>query len=177
MNTLAFNNQASDFEKDLSIAFASIWDYVPEDNSTNWTKAVNNILDNIVRKIRPNLKVAACKLDSADCSEWLYDFVCYENNTIGLKDVVLVAESEWKNIRYNDDYLQDIQDDFEKLLLARCPYKLMIFEGDDEDEIKAAISHLQAIIQNCNLTSKDDRYMFAGWINAKEFYFDLYIQN
>jgi hypothetical protein len=176
MTTAAFNDYALPFEKSLGKAFMNVWDFVEEDNNTNWTKAVKTILDSEVRKIRPNLKVAACSITTADCTEWLYDFVCYENSELGLKDVLLVAESEWRG-RFTSDYLQDVQDDFEKLLLARSPYRLMIFEGDDEAEIINTISHLKKIVMQCKLSTMGDRYMFAGWVKSKEFYYDLHIHN
>lgn len=176
MTTPNFQTQALPFEQQLSGALSKIWDYIDDDTNTNWTKAVKQIMVNEVRTLRPNLKIAACSIETSDGPEWLYDFVCYENNDIGLNDVILVAESEWTG-RYTQDYLRDVQDDFEKLILARSPYKLMIFEGHSEIEIKDFIVHLTTVVKHCKLTTNGDRYMFAGWVNAKEFYYDVYIHN
>lgn len=174
MTTTNFDKLALPFERQLSDAFAKVWEYVEDDTHANWTRAVKKIMDNEVRTLRPNLLVAASSHETANCGEWLYDFVCYEYSDIGLKDVILVAESEWPSL-FTEDYLQDIQEDFEKLILARSPYRLMIFEGKSEEEIKGVISHLVTIIRHCNLTTLGDRYMFAGWIISKDFYYDVYI--
>ena len=175
MNTSIFTEFALPFERSVSTAFQNVWDYMEDDNNTNWTKAINKILWQTIKSVNNTYKVAACKLDTSDCKEWLYDFVCYQNNSVGLDNVFFIAESEWKNPFGNEDYLQDVQYDFEKLLLAKAPYKLMVFEGENDEEVKSSISHLTSVIKNSKLTQPKDRYMFAGWIRSKEFYIDIYI--
>jgi hypothetical protein len=174
MNSVNFNNNALPFEMRICESLSNVWDFIEEDKTSNWTKAVKKILEMEARQLRPNLKIAASGLDSSDCTEWLYDFLCYENNLKGLQDVVLIVESEWRN-PFTNDYLQDIQDDFEKLILARCFYRLMIFEGENLDEVKNYITHLTEIVQTCTLTSKGDRYLFAAWVKSQEFYYDVYV--
>ena len=55
---------------------------------------------------------------------WLYDLVWlkYDENK-SLIDAPLVMESEW-------DGKNDVKDDFQKLLLARSKYRVMIFQCD-----------------------------------------------
>ncbi|MBS1510259.1 MAG: hypothetical protein JST86_05415 [Bacteroidetes bacterium] len=176
MYSATFNQTCDDFELRLSESLNKIWDYILDDKNRYWTQAVKQILSKESRLIRDNLKVAACNLKDSDCPEWLYDFVCYDYDNIGLKDVILVAESEWRN-PFTNDYLQDIQEDFEKLLMARAKYRIMIFEGETKEEVETTVIYLQKIISNSKLSQPGDRYMFAGWIRAKEFYFHSHIHN
>jgi hypothetical protein len=168
-----FSNNAQPFEMQLAMAFENVWDFIPDDTNTEWTKAVKTIMHDELKKMQPDLKAACCSI-KADEREWLYDFVGYEYNETGLRNVILIAESEWRS-PLTEDYRYDVQYDFEKLILAKAPYKLMIFEGQDEDEVKDHISHLVKIVQQFKLTNSGDRYMFAGWITSKEFHYDLYI--
>ena len=76
-----------------------------------------------------------------DYGEWLYavTWLDYEKNgrgeLVGLVDAPLVAECEWGNEG-------DIEDNFEKLLLARTGARLMIFNGYDEPGSKGIAERL-----------------------------------
>ncbi len=100
------------------------------ESDTVWTTAVKTKLCKIGRD-RFGCKVCASGVDKADFGEWLYDvtWLEYEKNDRGklvnLVDAPLVAECEWGN-------KGDIEDDFEKLLLARAGVRLMIFDGNYE---------------------------------------------
>ena len=85
-------------------------------------------------------------------SEWLYDMVWYRSNDDGLIDVPLVLESEWRG---------DIRYDFEKLLLARSRYRVMLFLAR-EDDIEATFDQLTKIVTKCRLSKKGDRYILFG---------------
>lgn len=61
-----------------------------------------------------------------DERQWLYDLIWYRNNSnIRLEAVPLVLESEWSMDNY------EIRFDFEKLLLANSPIKVMVFQNCD----------------------------------------------
>jgi len=175
MQTNFFTENGHEIEKEISESLSRIWDIAEDSTPTIWTTAVNTILSTTAKQ-NDRKYFTASKLRTCENHEWLYDFVWYDNNEFGLNDVYLVVESEWKNPWGNEDYSYDIQYDFEKLILARSIYKLMIFEGDNLDENSQYLDTLKKIVINCKLTRKGDRYMFAAWDKDKqEFYFDLQI--
>jgi hypothetical protein len=71
--------------------------------------------------------------------EWLYDLIWYKNNSeVRLETVPLVLESEWAYDYY------DIRFDFEKLLLANAPLKVMVFQDGGHDTTEVLFSKLIA---------------------------------
>lgn len=147
-----------------------------EDKPSNWTTAINIFLKDVAKSIHGDCQIACKQKDIRDCSEWLYDFVCYTENEIGLDRVLFVAESQWMNQWHKDRNYDDIRFDFEKLILARCEIRIMIFEAHNESEIKKYITQLNDIVANCKMTQTNDRYMYLAWdIERTDFYVDLYI--
>lgn len=94
-----------------------------------WTKAVKTELCRIGRNFDYEVYAGRyVKEDEKDGGEWLYDVTWLKYDRSGndeLTDAPLIVECEW------GDY-QDIEDDFEKLLLARARVRVMIFGGADE---------------------------------------------
>lgn len=177
MQTDFYVQNAHSIEREISENLSRIWDIAEDSTPTIWTAAVNTILATTAKQNNRKYFTAS-KLRTCENPEWLYDFVWYDNNEFGLNNVYLVVESEWKNPWGNEDYCYDIQYDFEKLILARSPYKLMIFEGDNLEENSQYLDTLKKVVLNCQLTKAGDRYMFAAWDKEKqEFYFDLLIAN
>jgi hypothetical protein len=145
-----------------------------DDKPSNWTAAVNSLLKKVAQELHAGCQIA-CKR-TGDCSEWLYDFVCYTENDFGLEDVLFVAESQWMNHWHKDQNYKDILFDFEKLILARCQIRIMIFEANNETEIREYIGWLTKVVSLSKLTQTSDRYMFVGWnIEKEDFSTDLYI--
>ena len=102
-------------------------------------------------------------------SGWLYDILWWEQDQNGyVTDIPLVAESEWGNI-------EAVKDDFQKLLLARSKYRIMIFQGNPQD-ILIFIDWGKEQIRNFKLTQSGDRYLFCGfqW-GVRQFRFELYV--
>lgn len=66
-------------------------------------------------------------------SEWLYDASWHHSDTSNrLTSVPMVAESEWGNIK-------KIEEDFQKLLLARSAVRVMVYDAwQDEDGRESA---------------------------------------
>lgn len=147
-----------------------------DDKPSNWTRAINNLLKEVARAIHADCLIACKQKDIRDCSEWLYDFVCYRENKIGLDNVLFVAESQWMNLWHKYRNFKDIRFDFEKLMLARCQIRIMIFEANNEAEIQKYITQLNNIVANSQMTQTNDRYMYMAWdLAAEDFYIDLYI--
>ena len=110
-----------------------------------------------------NYQAAASKCRAADCGEWLYDLVWYRGSTGSLKEVVLAAESEWAAWTCSDEArLKEILYDFEKLMVARTEYRLIIFEGSSEF-ISKTFATLESSVRAFTQTRRGDRYQMAGW--------------
>lgn len=102
--------------------------------------------------------------DNPDHNEWLYDILWWhQNHPEYMLDVPLVAETEWRG----DD---DFKYDFQKLLIARSKYKVMIFQCGNHmiQWGKEQIQHFSG--------TQGDRYLFCSWLgNEGEFYFESFV--
>ena len=111
---------------------------------------------------RKDMKKHAVKHGGTIGGEWLYDFTCLEYNDAGwLKGIPLVAECEWGN----ED---QINHDFEKLLLTRAEVRVMIFNGnyfraEGQKSIPSnGLDVLRRYIKECEPTRPGDTYLFAA---------------
>jgi hypothetical protein len=99
-------------------------------------------------------EASANKCKNADCKEWLFDLAWYKYDTKRrMDDLFFVMECEWGK----ED---DIREDFEKLLIARSRYRLMIFNGNTLEKIANSLKDRINIFKG---SQKGDRYLFAGW--------------
>jgi hypothetical protein len=187
MLSIKFISEGDDTEKAISesLDVQYIWDIVAscgdgdDGKSKNWTEAINKTMYEVAKRINKNYLVAS-KLNSLrDNPEWLYDLVWYSDNKFGIDKIHLILESEWKTPKRHRqeeyDYFYDLKYDFEKLIMGRSEHRVFIFEGDTKEEIESIFDKLIAIIKASKIPLIDDRFMFAGWITSKEFYFDIYI--
>ena len=131
-----------------------------------WNKEVKTKLCEIGRgRFGYSVYARRNEVDEAyrDNGEWLYDvtWLEYEKNARGelvnLVDAPLVAECEWGN-------KGDIEDDFEKLLLARTGVRLMIFDhnwaGVGSKEI---VEQLARMVREFNGSRAEDAWLLADW--------------
>ncbi|HMU88272.1 MAG TPA: hypothetical protein PKC11_11700 [Agitococcus sp.] len=131
--------------------------------STDWTSAVKRSLCDLAA----SKNLASCaSIDNADYSEWLYDVVWLETqegakDTTNVIDCVLVCESEWGNVGH-------IRDDFQKLLLAKADYRLMIFQANSLDGFNKILLQLKEQICLFKKSVISDRYLFVGYIINEE---------
>lgn len=141
------------------------------DSDAYWTKSIKEKLYLIAKMPENNFLVATSGIDKKDWGEWLFDMVWYKYEDNALKDVFLVVESEW-NIEE-----ENIQDDFEKLLVAKSRHRLMIFQADTEQTINRIIESFNKIIDNFSLSNKGDRFLYAAYnIQKEQFFFELKIK-
>ena len=116
---------------------------------------------------REEMKKYAKKHGGTIGSEWLYDFTCLEyNDDDWLKGIPLVAECEWGSV-------DDINGDFEKLLLARADVRIMIFNGNHYRGGERSISSdglraFRKYIKECEHTGPGDTYLFAARLHESE---------
>ena len=98
--------------------------------------------------------------------EWLYDLIFLEYDDHGcLERTPLVAECEWGN-------KDEIDDDFQKLLVARANVRVMIFNGNHyrtEGKSSIELNELEVFtdaITNCKHTKIGDTYLFAARLHG-----------
>lgn len=93
-------------------------------------------------------------------SEFLFDLTWFKksnNEFHSIENIALILESEWKK-----DFYQ-IQYDFEKLLVANVPYKVIAFQTDDifettTNKIKTIINSFKGVDNNI--------FILAGFVNS-----------
>ncbi|WP_028453845.1 hypothetical protein [Chitinilyticum aquatile] len=131
-----------------------------------WTIAVKMVIVKIGRDF--GWLTAANGCDSDEGKEWLYDVVWYQSDQAHhITDVPLVAESEWGG----EDA---IKEDFEKLLVARSRYRVMVFQSESEEGVRNLFNRIRLWISKFHRTESGDRYLLAGWAKSK-WIFDLII--
>ena len=103
-----------------------------------WTSGVLSALaragEHFGYRVAPS-RVADTEQKDRDWGEWLYDLVWFdmdENESWESKNrwsVPLVAECEWKTVKW------EIQQDFEKLLLARAALRVMVYDRSGRNRL------------------------------------------
>ena len=91
-----------------------------------------------------------------DYGEWLYDVTWLEYEGDLVMNAPLVAECEWGGIT-------DIDDDFQKLLLARAGVRLMIFDGHQEPFTLEIVKHLARQTAVFKRSGEEDAWLLAAW--------------
>ena len=97
---------------------------------------------------------------AADSGEWLYDLCWLSYQPDGeefLTDAVLVVESEWAGGAYIDE-------DFQKLLLARSTVRLMIFDGGNPAGADMTASRLARQVAAFECSADEDVWLLAAWV-------------
>lgn len=122
--------------------------------NTERTQAIKTALCTIGSKL--NVWVYASGCDAADGGEYLYDVTWLEYEEEFLTDAALVVECEWSNLSHIDE-------DFQKLLLARAGIRLMIFDGSHPPYSQEFVQHLARQIRSFRRSSNDDAWLFAAW--------------
>ena len=95
----------------------------------HWTRKVKKVIGRIGRE--NGFTVSASGFKGKCDPEWLYDLVWYRNNTNErLEALPLILECEW--IESKDS----IRWDFERLLIANAPLKVMVFQCRGERKME-----------------------------------------
>lgn len=140
-----------------------------------WTSAIKTVLCELKNEIDAGKDIclaAASNVDNSDWGEWLFDVTLYTYSKKPepirhLKEIYLAVECEW------DFSFQEIQNDFEKLLVAKARYKLMIFQAKSNTSLEDTIKNLSIIIDKFPSHS-EERYMFVAYSNEDgDFHFHL----
>ena len=125
-----------------------------------WTMAVKTELCRIGRsfgyKVYANPKFVA--ESERDGGEWLYDVTWLQYETGGgeLIKAPLVAECEWKP-------KQEIENDFEKLLLARAGVRVMIVDAGDKPDSERIANRLAEKVKAFKRPRAEDAWLLVAW--------------
>lgn len=128
-------------------------------SDTQWTRETKNALARLGKSKHYWVYASGC--DFADGGEWLYDlcWLAYSEET--LVGAPLIAEIEW----YFRD--TDVDDDFQKLVLARCDNRVMLFSPRRTNETRASVDALLTHISRCRHTVEGDKYLFGCWSDSQ----------
>ena len=130
------------------------------ESSTVWTWAVKTELCRIGRD-EFRCQVGARDVEHRDYGEFLYDVTWLEYDGDLVSDAHLVAECEWGGE-------EEIDDDFQKLLLARATVRLMIFDGTFERGSPGIADHLARQAGRFNRSRDEDAWLLAAWERSEE---------
>lgn len=120
-----------------------------------WTAEIKKGIGTI--GLKHEYLVCASGFPEANTQEWLCDLVWFRNTPEGhLQEVALVLESEW-------NWLPDaIRYDFEKLLVAKAPIKVMVFQ-DYNGNLDELWSLLETSIRCYVSKDLDETYILAAF--------------
>lgn len=122
--------------------------------NTAWTKGIKRKLYKLGYEY--GYTTCASGLDGDSEAEWLYDVVWYKEDGEGqdarIIDVPMVAECEWNG------GIGHIKYDFEKLLLANAPLKVMICRAT-VDTMQATKDYFADAIAKYPYNSRDARFL------------------
>ncbi|MGD0958870.1 MAG: hypothetical protein ABSB19_03595 [Methylomonas sp.] len=133
-------------------------------NNLEWTNQLKEDIGNLGVSLGWNVCTSGFK--GRFENEWLYDLIWYRNDHDNkhLAEVYLVLESEWGSPH-------DVKYDFEKLLLAKATFKIMVFDAYDR-HIEGVFGLLEENIRIFQKHATDETYIFAGY-NANTKAFDV----
>lgn len=96
--------------------------------------------------------------------EWMYDLVWHtKTDDDCLVSLELVLESEWGSKK-------DVIYDFNKLLLAKSTYKVMVFQGTELAAIDALCAQFIRIIRQFKQTETGEKYLFCAKNKSKNLF-------
>ena len=137
-------------------------------SNTVWT----SVIKKVVAEQGVSLKHSVCTsgFGGEYDPEWLYDLVWYrEDAEKHLSGVYLVLECEWQT-----DY-NAMKYDFEKLLLAKAPVKIMVFQHWNAKKAEI-FGRLKESIVRFASAMPDETYVLMGF-NNDAFCFDYEIHD
>lgn len=130
-------------------------------SKTLWTQTIKEKLSELGHK--KGYKTSAKNVEGSDYGEWLFDlcWLDYLNNqkTITyLRSIPLIMESEWGN-------QGDIEDDFEKLMVARALVKVLVYNGTNA-AVGIIPKRLIELISQFTQADFDDVYLLAAYTES-----------
>ena len=131
-----------------------------------WTKLLKRKLGSLASE--QGYITSTSGVDGRFFGEWLFDLIWYADDSDGhLVELKLVLESEWRT-------WDAIWYDFEKLLVAKCEHKVMVFQASDK-HFATYIDGMTSAIDRFYPSVPNERYLFAGW-NKTTSEFEFYLK-
>jgi len=140
-------------EEQIISAIKSLPVCLPSGTARNgdWTKQIKMQL----RSIGEQHKFLVMPNDSE--GQWLFDLIWFINDNSGhLRELTLALESEWGKDIWN------IQEDFEKLLIAKAHIKVMLFQ-DNGNNLSEIWQYLATAIKVFEMCSPGEIYILAAF--------------
>jgi len=137
-----------------------------------WTMRLKNALCKLGKPRGYWVGASHCGEQWKDGGEWLFDLIWirYENDV--LLSVPLAVESEWGTPNQKTD---PIDDDFQKLVVARAERRLMLFQARGEPEARDQINKLLKHTQS-GIAQAEDRFLFGCWLGSeRRLLWDLHV--
>ena len=129
---------------------------LPGKGDAEWTTAVKRALMELGKKN----EYSVCGFPPGCDPEWLYDMVWFRNDSSHyLREIGLVLESEWQKDPEAISY------DFEKLLIAKSPIKVMVFQDFKANSVPQLWSLLERGIRTFKTEPVNEKYILAGFQN------------
>jgi hypothetical protein len=155
------NSQLAHPETEIISAISSVpATILPGKGDGIWTTAIKRSLITLGRT--KGYDVCASGFPNECHGEWLFDLIWYRNEPQEhLREIGLIMESE-----LSIDPLK-IKYDFEKLLAAKAPIKVMVFQ-DYQNNLPTLWSLLETGIRNFQTRPANEKYILAGYENAKD---------
>jgi hypothetical protein len=152
------NGQYANLEEEIISAIKSLPNSIPRGTGDKkWTAAIKRALMEIGKRN----KYEVCGFPPECEKEWLYDMLWYRNEPPGhLREIGLVLESEWEKNLYA------IRTDFEKLLIAKSPIKVFVFQ-DFKKNLAQLWSLLETGIGTFKTEPANETYILACFQNGE----------
>jgi hypothetical protein len=125
-----------------------------------WTEGMMRALGELGRSLGYDVCTSGWRIDGDPrCwGEWLYDMTWAQMDEQGhLVSIPLVLESEWSSRP------ADVDADFQKLLVARANFRVMIFQEPSCCEFDSTVERLSSHVRAFEGAQVGDRYLFAGY--------------
>jgi hypothetical protein len=130
-------------------------------SDAQWTREVKTAMALLGQEWASDVWARDC-----DCpvkgGEWLFDEVWLTYRDRCLVDVPLVMESEWNP--------KGVFDDFEKLLVARAKYRVLVFSATTCADAAKSFEEFEQRVRQFEFTTPGDRYLFACWTNETDLF-------
>ncbi len=155
------NAQSSNSEAEIISAITTIPPTVASGRGDGvWTAAIKRSL--ITLGTTKGYKICTSGFPDECDREWLFDLVWYRNEPQEhLREIGLIVESEWSRDP------SAIKFDFEKLLIAKSPIKVMVFQ-DYNDNRRELFALLETGVHTFQTEPSGEKYVLLCYQNDKD---------